>query len=234
MDRSIKQFKCKKCKTIITTRGYIEEFCDDCLYNFVMDLQNNHSIFIQEINEISTYINYPDNMNSLKEKIINLHNLRHNALDKYHSMQDKFKKSHKPKNLELQNNNLAKVIQRMFVRRYQKTEKGKLKYKELSDNRYDADKKAGKKPRKEIIQKRLNIFGKNICCYCNKESQLELEHLIPISDGGTNKEENLFGACSKCNQSKGNNNWIEWFRAQPFYDKRRENKIKKLNNLVVK
>src|SRR5258708_21597088 len=42
------------------------------------------------------------------------------------------------------------------------------------------------------------------CTYCQKENrQLQVEHIYPRVDGGTNRISNLCLACEKCNQSKG-------------------------------
>jgi hypothetical protein len=44
------------------------------------------------------------------------------------------------------------------------------------------------------------------CVYCGrtaKEAVLEVDHVIPIADGGTNDENNLVPACVKCNMGKG-------------------------------
>lgn len=41
------------------------------------------------------------------------------------------------------------------------------------------------------------------CIYCNRYCHLQKEHLIPVSRGGTNDDENIVGACSFCNTRKG-------------------------------
>jgi len=84
---------------------------------------------------------------------------------------------------------------------------------------------AGKLPKIDILEERLYLFGKNICCYCNKETKLELEHLTALSKGGLNNKENLFGACKHCNNSKLAKDWKLWFRQQQFYTQQRESEI---------
>lgn len=43
------------------------------------------------------------------------------------------------------------------------------------------------------------------CAYCKKSDvPMEIEHIIPKSRGGSNRESNLCIACHKCNQKKGN------------------------------
>lgn len=43
------------------------------------------------------------------------------------------------------------------------------------------------------------------CRYCGDYVELEIDHLIPVSKGGTNEEENLVTACRLCNRVKGTN-----------------------------
>jgi hypothetical protein len=44
------------------------------------------------------------------------------------------------------------------------------------------------------------------CRYCgisSKQTQLEIDHVIPSVKGGSNKDDNLVTACKKCNAGKG-------------------------------
>lgn len=66
-------------------------------------------------------------------------------------------------------------------------------------------------PRPHYNKTRLNrfrIFKKDDfkCRYCGKRApqvELQLDHIIPISKGGTNEETNLTTVCEKCNTEKG-------------------------------
>jgi CRISPR/Cas system Type II protein with McrA/HNH and RuvC-like nuclease domain len=58
---------------------------------------------------------------------------------------------------------------------------------------------------------RFEIFMRDnfTCQYCgvNKEEdgvKLEVDHIVPVSKGGTNKESNLTTACFSCNRGKRN------------------------------
>lgn len=42
------------------------------------------------------------------------------------------------------------------------------------------------------------------CKYCDSPNNLTLDHIIPISKGGTNTSNNLNTCCESCNQAKGN------------------------------
>jgi hypothetical protein len=56
---------------------------------------------------------------------------------------------------------------------------------------------------------RFEIFKRDgfKCQYCNASPPnvtLEVDHIVPISKGGTNQEENLITACFDCNRGKSN------------------------------
>jgi 5-methylcytosine-specific restriction endonuclease McrA len=47
------------------------------------------------------------------------------------------------------------------------------------------------------------------CAYCSNVATT-VDHVIPLSRGGTNFEGNLVPACRRCNSSKGTKLLIEW------------------------
>lgn len=49
----------------------------------------------------------------------------------------------------------------------------------------------------------LKKQAKGICYYCGKKSKLTLDHIIPLSRGGTHSRDNVLFACNSCNCSKG-------------------------------
>lgn len=74
-------------------------------------------------------------------------------------------------------------------------------------------------PRRKPVGKRLrfSIFARDnfTCKYCGKQSDevpLHLDHVIPVSKGGTNDESNLVTSCRDCNLGKSN---IEIDQAAP-------------------
>jgi HNH endonuclease. len=73
--------------------------------------------------------------------------------------------------------------------------------------------------RKQLMD-RFNILEG--CCYCGSKNKKSVEHLFPTSKGGQHIINNLFGACTKCNSSKSNNDFFEWYRSQSFYNPERE------------
>jgi 5-methylcytosine-specific restriction endonuclease McrA len=52
---------------------------------------------------------------------------------------------------------------------------------------------------------RKNVYARDehTCQYCGSQSNLTLDHVIPVSKGGGNTWENIVCACNKCNQTKG-------------------------------
>lgn len=63
---------------------------------------------------------------------------------------------------------------------------------------------------------RISLYLRDgLCCvYCENAiedgARLTLDHLVPHSQGGNNKPENLVTCCHKCNSSRGNRDWREF------------------------
>ena len=58
----------------------------------------------------------------------------------------------------------------------------------------------------------------NKCVYCNrsgKRQHLELDHVVPRSNGGTDRYDNLVAACRPCNQKRGNQPVEQWLKHRP-------------------
>lgn len=50
-----------------------------------------------------------------------------------------------------------------------------------------------------------------MCVYCQTtEGPFVIDHVVPVSRGGSNHPSNLFPACGPCNGAKGNKPWAEW------------------------
>lgn len=91
--------------------------------------------------------------------------------------------------------------------------------------RREAKKKALKatltKAQWESIKKEFN----NRCAYCGEETKLTQDHFVPVSRDGEYTANNIIPACSKCNCSKFNNSFFEWYPNSLGYSKERERRI---------
>jgi len=65
--------------------------------------------------------------------------------------------------------------------------------------------------RRSLIEKENIIEGKIICSHCQSivgRREVEIDHLLSVSSGGSSKEENLQILCKKCNRRKNSKIWI--------------------------
>lgn len=63
------------------------------------------------------------------------------------------------------------------------------------------------------------------CSYCGNSDKLTFDHFIPLSKGGAFAKNNILPACTRCNSSKHNHDFNDWYKKQEYYDRERENKI---------
>jgi 5-methylcytosine-specific restriction endonuclease McrA len=56
------------------------------------------------------------------------------------------------------------------------------------------------------------------CIYCESDSNLTIDHVVPRSKGGTEKMNNLVVACFDCNQQKGSKDLEVWYPQQASFD----------------
>lgn len=68
--------------------------------------------------------------------------------------------------------------------------------------------------RKQRRRYRQRVIATNqVCAYCRcrlTEDNASLDHVVPVSRGGTHRPENLLPACVPCNQVKANRTLDEW------------------------
>lgn len=75
-------------------------------------------------------------------------------------------------------------------------------------------------PTEAEVREALDVLGmleRVSCVYCG-DTSTEWDHLRPLVDkqrptGYISEIHNLVPACGKCNQSKGNKNWLTWMRS---------------------
>ena len=63
-----------------------------------------------------------------------------------------------------------------------------------------------------IVKTIVLLRDEGTCTYCGTTRHPHVDHVIPISRGGTNMFENLTTACGRCNQSKGSKLLAEWMQ----------------------
>ena len=103
----------------------------------------------------------------------------------------------------------GKEVNKKAAKKYRKTEKGKL------NNRKQKFMRRTMKPVDNLVLKK--IMEQNICYYCGKEitGLKTIDHKIPVSRGGNNKENNLVLCCKHCNSQKNDKSeeeYIEWLK----------------------
>ena len=52
-------------------------------------------------------------------------------------------------------------------------------------------------------RKRILLRDKGRCVKCGSKKNLEIDHVVPLARGGSNRLENLQLLCQRCNRMKG-------------------------------
>lgn len=102
----------------------------------------------------------------------------------------------------------------IIYRRWRKTPRGRLCKKLHFHNRRLLLKGLSIKIVQQVYEDNIKVFGTLTCIYCFEAISFGkdvLEHIIPLSRGGTNERNSLDIACKSCNSSKGNKLIKEWF-----------------------
>tara|TARA_Y100001933_G_scaffold186270_1_gene185251 strand:- start:307 stop:648 length:342 start_codon:yes stop_codon:yes gene_type:complete len=73
----------------------------------------------------------------------------------------------------------------------------------------------------------------NKCIYCGEKSE-SIDHLYPQSRGGKTSTKNCVPCCLSCNGKKSDNDVLDWYRKQKFYDPRRAMAIRAWSNNELK
>lgn len=68
------------------------------------------------------------------------------------------------------------------------------------------------------------------CCYCGVSvPNLTKDHIVPLKQGGKLNRENVVPCCGSCNSSKKDNDLIDWYQKQEFFD---ELKLVKIHDYI--
>jgi len=63
------------------------------------------------------------------------------------------------------------------------------------------------------------------CVYCGINNDLHQDHFIALSKGGGYTKKNILPSCQSCNSSKGDKDFVDWYRSSSNFSKERENEI---------
>lgn len=256
-ENNIKKRKIKNCpicnKQFISTEVHYKYCSDECsekgIKKYYYERNTEERIKLQKLKikicnicgkEFETY--YPRKISCSKECGYILHeqskrrnvyertiNWRKNNPEKYKLQIDrqneKSKTNEKIKKYRIFYNNKNKEKRKEAYKNWELKNKDH-KYMLNHKRRVKIKEAKGYKDRIENFRKRMNDIGE--CIFCGSKKNLTIEHLIPVSKGGTNEINNLFPSCKKCNCSKGPKDWIKWYREKDFYSLKREKKILKL------
>lgn len=92
-------------------------------------------------------------------------------------------------------------------RRYNKTPHGRMKKLALNEA-YNRQARVGDLTFEQWL-KIIELFN-HTCAYCGSTAMLTVEHIMPVSYGGTRTTSNIIPACQHCNSSRGNKDIYEW------------------------
>lgn len=68
----------------------------------------------------------------------------------------------------------------------------------------------------EMKKKLIRIYGER-CRWCSSNIQIELDHIVPLWNGGTNREDNLQLLCQSCHKTKTRKEALERNVLNPVY-----------------
>lgn len=116
-----------------------------------------------------------------------------------------------------------KINNKEQINEYRKNNKEKLKAK--NHKRRTLKQNSGGSYTVEQWNESLKYFN-NKCAYSGKPmEQVSVEHIIPITKGGTSYIWNIIPCEAILNYSKQDKDLLEWYKEQEFYSEERLNKI---------
>lgn len=128
----------------------------------------------------------------------------------------------------------SKKIERIEMnKRYRKSEQGKTTHNSNNQKRRALRRNLEVAFTQKQWTECVTHFN-NECAYCGNAGKLTQEHFIPLVKGGEYTINNIIPACGKCNSSKQEIDFFEWYPKQPFYNRKRENRILRYLNYVPK
>lgn len=215
--------ECRKCKTILpSTPEYFDRdkkykdglspTCKQCMkeYNIKRYIKQKDKLKIQTR---TYYENNKEKVKKLFEKNSREYYAKHK--ERYKKRNDKYRAEHEE-----------------YYREYHKVycKENREKYRIIGQRRQARMNDLEATLTEEQWEYTKAIFN-SCCAYCGKSEEdhlkeygrrLEQEHFIPVVKGGDYAIYNIVPACRRCNATKHDANFIEWYSKQEFYDKNRE------------
>lgn len=190
---------CRKCDTLYPAtlehfywnkvQGRLYSSCKSCHYLRTLDWQSRNREYWNAINH-QWMIMHPDKMKSSRKNWQETH--------------PEANKAHIVKGIA----RLRELDSLNPVSKKMRRKKGKAKYRARIANA------SGSHTTADILQ--LFEDQNQLCAYCgirlfwNIKGDIHLDHIEPISRGGSNNPDNLCLACADCNHSKSNKTLAEW------------------------
>jgi 5-methylcytosine-specific restriction endonuclease McrA len=69
---------------------------------------------------------------------------------------------------------------------------------------------------KQLFRQSILTAWQHSCAYCGKPATT-LDHVRAKAKGGETSRNNLVACCVNCNSRKGSDDWVQWYRNQPFW-----------------
>jgi hypothetical protein len=67
----------------------------------------------------------------------------------------------------------------------------------------------------------------NKCAYCDTETNMTQDHVIPVTKGGSYTADNIIPTCCSCNSSKNGSDMETWYKERNYFTQKRLDKINK-------
>lgn len=116
---------------------------------------------------------------------------------------------------ERANKGIKTELETIYRRKYTMTDDGKMMRVKYNNRRRSMLEDTGDYTTDEW-KRVLDLFN-NSCAYCGSQWD-HVDHIIPLSDFGTNAIGNVIPACFSCNNSKSSNSVVKWYKNQKFFD----------------
>jgi 5-methylcytosine-specific restriction endonuclease McrA len=215
---------CSKCKELKSTdlfqidksrKDGLQTYCKQCRKTH----QRNYYVSNKEKFDKKQKLNRDSNKESINESARNRYQLnkeKESERKKIYYLNNKKKIDERNKNYNKINKRKRQKRERIYYLENKESisEKSKIYIKNNPERNRNASAKRRVRQMQNgvylITSKELkNLYSAN-CFYCGFNKNIEIDHIVPISRGGSHSIGNLISACMTCNRSKNNKYLVEW------------------------